>query len=113
MPSHMAVLTFLVETTLEKALGIADCMRSDYLKAENPTIRIGKNTMTGLYDPWGGGGSVFEIELEKDVEIPLRIVRSAMPDGCDGSCSIAEVCGMCSSAWRDTLIAIKAQADAA
>ena len=113
MPSHMAVLTFLVETTLEKALGIADCMRSDYLKAENPTIRIGKNTMTGLYDPWGGGGSVFEIELEKDVEIPLRIVRSAMPDGCDGSCSIAEVYGMCSSAWRDTLIAIKAQADAA
>ena len=69
--------------------------------------------MTGLYDPWGGGGSVFEIELEKDVEIPLRIVRSAMPDGCDGAASIAEVYGMCSSAWRDTLIAIKAQADAA
>lgn len=113
MPSHMAVLTFLVETTLEKALKIADCMVPDCLKTENPAIKIGKGTMAGLYDPWGGGGSVFEIELEKDVLIPLRIIRSALPDGCDGICSIAEIYAMCASAWRDTLIAITVQADAA
>ncbi len=113
MPSHIAVLTFLVETTLEQALDIADCMRPDYLEKDSPSIRIGRNTMTGLYDPWDGGGSLLDISLEKDVEIPLSIIRSAKPDGCDGIYSIEDVYGMSASAWKRTLISITVRQHAA
>lgn len=112
MPAHMSVLTFLIETSLEKALEIAD-YRQGNMNGETASIRIGKNTLTGLYDPWGGGGSVFGIQLEKDVDIPLGIMRSALPDGCDGSYSIEEVYGMSGSAWKDTLISLTAQTSAA
>ena len=113
MPSPSSVLTFLLETTLENALEIADCMQPECLKNENPTIKIGKKTMTGLYDPWDGGGSLFEIELEQDIEIPLSIIRSAKPDGCDGIYSVEDVYGMASSAWRPTLLAITVTKNAA
>jgi len=113
MPSHISVLTFLVETTLGNALEIADCLRPECLENDEPFITLGKHTMTGLYDPWDGGGSLFEIELEKDVDIPLNIVRSAKPDGCVGIYSVEDVYGMCASAWRNTLISIKVRKDAA
>lgn len=111
MPAHMAVLTFLIETTLEKALEIADYMCNNNGNAAS--IRIEKSTLTGLYDPWGGGGSVFGIQLERDVDIPLSIIRTALPDGCDGCCSIEEIYGMAGSAWRDTLISLTAHPSAA
>ena len=113
MPSHMSILTFLVETSLENALQIADLMFQDRVRGERYSIRLSKNTVTGLYDPWGGGGSVFSIELEKDVEIPLSIIRSAKPDGCDGSNAVEEIYGMSGAVWKDTLIEINAHTDAA
>ena len=113
MPSHMSILTFLVEASLENALQIADLMFQDRVRGERYSIRLSKNTVTGLYDPWGGGGSVFSIELEKDVEIPLSIIRSAKPDGCDGSNAVEEIYGMSGAVWKDTLIEINAHTDAA
>ena len=56
---------------------------------------------------------MFSIELEKDVEIPLSIIRSAKPDGCDGSNAVEEIYGMSGAAWKDTLIEINAHTDAA
>ena len=113
LPSHIAVLTFLVETTLENALKIADCMLPDCIETDNSSIKIGKETMTGLYDPWDGGGSLFDIALEKDLDIPLSIVRSAKPDGCDGIYSIEDAYGMSASAWRRTLLSITVHRNAA
>ena len=46
--------------------------------------------------------SLLDIQLEKDVRIPIRFIRSALPDGGDGY-SIDSVYGMCGSAWRDTV----------
>ena len=77
--SHMNTLTFLVELTLEQLIEL------------NRLVKL-------QYDPWGGGGSVFEIELEKDVRLPIRYIRSALPDGGDGY-GIGDVYGMCYSAW--------------
>lgn len=105
--SHMNTLTFLVELTLEQLMELNRLIRLQdrnghfYDATKNPYcgyIVLEKKTMTGLYDPWGGGGSVFEIELEKDVRLPIRYIRSALPDGGDGY-SIGEVYGMCYSAW--------------
>ena len=105
--SHMNTLTFLVELTLEQLIELNRLVRLQdrnghfYDATKNPYcgyIVIDKKTMTGLYDPWSGGGSCFEIELEKDVKLPIRFIRSALPDGGDGY-SVGDVYGMCYSAW--------------
>ena len=107
LSSHMSTVTFLVELTLEQLIELNRLIRLQdrdghfYDSRKNPYcgyIIIDKNTETGLYDPWNGGGSVFEIQLEKDVKLPIKYIRSALPDGGDGH-SIDSVYGMCGSAW--------------
>ena len=107
LPSAMSTVTFLVELTLEQLMELNRLIRLQdrnghfYDSRKNPYcgyVVIGKDTMTGLYDPWNGGGSVFEIQLEKDVRLPVKYIRSALPDGGDGW-SIGSVYGMCGSAW--------------
>ena len=44
------------------------------------TITLDKSVEPLLYDSWGGGGSVWGIELDKDVEIPIKYIESALPD---------------------------------
>lgn len=108
LSSHMSTVTFLVELTLEQLIELNRLVRLQdrdgvhYDSRENPYcgyIIIDKDTETGLYDPWTGGGSVFEIQLERDVKLPIKYIRSALPDGGDGH-SIDSVYGMCGSAWQ-------------
>lgn len=108
MPSQISILTFLVEMTLEQALDLALTMRGvQCLKtAGNSTLKISKDTVCGLFDPSDGGGSLFEIELRKDLYIPVKYIWTAKPDGCVGQYSIKECYGMCGSAWRDSLLEI-------
>ena len=61
-----------------------------------------KDAVCGLYDTWNGAGSVLEIDLEKDVVLPLKYVSSSLPDGGRGW-SVANVYGVCSSMWTPTL----------
>lgn len=119
LPSHMSTVTFLVRMTLKELLELNELIRLQYRNGhfydatKNPYcgyIVLDKDTETGLYDPWQGGGSVFEIELEKDVRIPIRFIRSALPDGGDGY-SIDSVYCMCGSCWRETLKEIHAPAN--
>lgn len=42
---------------------------------------------------------MFEIELEKDVKLPIKYIRSALPDGGDGNYSIKRVYGMSEKFW--------------
>ena len=116
LPSHMSTVTFLVELTLEQLMELNRLIRLQernghfYDSRKNPYcgyIVIGKDTMTGLYDPWNGGGSVFEIQLEQDVRLPVKYIRSALPDGGDGY-SVGSVYGMCGSAWTDGVKTIHA-----
>ncbi len=111
MGSYMSVLTFLVEMTFGQALEIADSFLVSPTENDQREIIIKKNTITGLFDPWSGSGSLFEIELSNDVEIPIGIIRSAKPDGCDGSYSVSEVYGMCDSAWRETIHSMRLDAN--
>lgn len=107
MASHMMTLTFLVKMSLRDLMKLNQLIKLQdrdgrhYDARQNPDcgyIIIDKKTTTGLYDPWGGGGSVLEVELDKDVKLPIKFIRSALPDGGDGY-SIEEVYGMCGSAW--------------
>lgn len=109
LPSAMSTVTFLVELTLEQLIELNRLIKLQdryghyYDSREKPYcgyIVIDKDTMTGLYDPWCGGGSVLEVQLEKDVKLPVKYIRSALPDGGDGY-SVGEVYGMCGSAWKN------------
>ena len=116
LPSHMAAVTFLVRMTLADLIALNRCVRLQdrnghfYDATKNPYcghIVLSKETMCGLFDPWAGGGSVLEIQLEKDVRIPIRFIWSALPDGCGhGHYDVGSVYGMCASAWQDTLVKI-------
>lgn len=107
LSSAMSTVTFLVELTLEQLMELNQLVRLQdrdgvhYDNSENPYcgyIILDKATETGLFDPWNGGGSCFEIQLEKDVKLPVKYIRSALPDGGDGH-SVGSVYGMCGSAW--------------
>lgn len=111
MASHMQTLTFLVKMDLEMLMKINRMLQIReegghmYDNTKYPDcgyIILDKSVMCGLFDPWQGGGSVLEIQLDKDVKIPIKYIRSCLPDGGDGY-SISEVYGMCGSAWRDVL----------
>ena len=110
-PSGICVLTILAKMTFEELLQLNRYIRLQdrnghkYDATKNPDcgyIVIDKKAETGLYDPWNGGGSVFEIELEKDVRLPIRFIRSALPDGGDGY-SIDSVYNMNGSCWREVV----------
>ena len=66
-------------------------------------IIIDEKAECGLYDPWSGGGSVLEVQLEKDVRLPIRFIRSATVDGGDGY-SIRDVYGTDASIYREDVV---------
>ena len=117
LPSHMATVTFLVRMNLANLIALNRCIKLQdrnghhYDATKNPYcgyITLDKDTMCGLFDPWNGGGSVLEIQLERDVKIPIRYIWSALPDGCGhGRYGVDSVYGMCSSAWKDSLKEIR------
>lgn len=115
MTTHMPCLTFMVEMTVEECFALQERIKKSRTNDDNrydattrPNvgyITLAKNTECGLYDPWQGGGSVLEIQLEKDVNLPIRYIRSALPDGCDGY-QIADCYGLSKDFWRRTTKAI-------
>lgn len=110
LSTHMNVLTFLVKLPLQKLISLNKLIRCTELQNSAGSgsnrcgyIMLSKETETGLFDPWNGGGSCFQIELEQEIKLPIRYIRSALPDGGDG-CSIERVYGMCGSAWKHGMI---------
>lgn len=112
--SHMNTLVFLVKMPLHDFLNLRDMMKSEeeLNKSYEYNERLGTKSFTiskdvdcGLYDVWGGGGSVLEINLEKDVTIPIKAVWDAWIDcrGCranDRGYDLYDVYGLTSSAYR-------------
>lgn len=76
-PSGMSVVTFLVEMTAEDILRINAAMKK---KDPAGKVVLKNTTMCGLFAPWSGAGSLLEIGLEKDVEIPVEYIWSCTPD---------------------------------
>lgn len=84
--THMNALTFFVKMPLKQAMEINRIIKAeeavnnsyypDERKGES-TITLSKDCFVGLYDPWAGAGSVLDIQLAKDVEIPIKYIFSA------------------------------------
>ncbi len=105
--SGACTVTFLVEMTLEELIELNRLIRLQDRNGYFPDagrkpycgyVILDKATETGLFDPWDGCGGCFSIELERDVKLPVKYIRSALPDGGDGH-AVESVFGMCGSAW--------------
>lgn len=70
------------------------------------SLIIDKNVDCTLYDSWAGGGGCWGIELEKDIELPIKFIHKAVPDGCFRY-SMEECYGVTSDCWKDALKEIK------
>lgn len=114
LPSHMATLTFLVNMKLFDYFELREAMESEkklnksYILEERKgtgTITISKNTMCGLFDVWSGGGSVLEIELDKDVVLPIKCIwKAEIETGkSEYGYSVDSVYGLVGSAWDGTV----------
>lgn len=114
LPSHMSTLTFLMKMSLfdllelHKAIKMQEPFAHKYdprKSTGNGYVVISKDTECGLFDPWQGSGSVLEIELDKDVVLPIKYIWKAIPEAHNGrfNYGIDEVYGLCGSAWHGTL----------
>ena len=93
-PERRELVTFLVRMPMRYLLRLNTAMRKAfqdgkmiYDAGKRPgcgTLTLSSNTVCGLYNPWSGGGSLLEIELEKDVEIPIKYLWSCLPDSKHG-----------------------------
>lgn len=79
--SGLTAVVFLVETTLQELIMLNEELVD---KDSKKILKISKETTTGLYDFINGGGSLLEVNLQKDAEIPVQNVFSARPDGALG-----------------------------
>ena len=114
LPSHMATLTFLVNMKLFDYFELREAMESEkelnksYILEDRKgkgTITISKDTMCGLFDVWSGGGSVLEIELDKDVVLPIKCIwKAEIETGkSEYGYSVDSVYGLVGSAWDGTV----------
>lgn len=112
---NIAALQFMVKMPLQDIITIMEKVNQmnndkdnfdEYRPAESKKdygyITLDKSTMCGLFEPWGDGGSLMEIELEKDVKLPLKFLRRIITnDGYQECCSVVESC------WKETIKEIK------
>ena len=110
LPTHMATLTFLLEMNLFEYFDLREAIDSekslndfyDVKKRKGDGyIVISKDTECGLFDSWNGSGSVLEIELDKDVILPIKYIYDACVDGAKTrGYDVNEVYGLIDGCWK-------------
>ena len=65
---------------------------------KNP-VRVDKSCTCGLFDSWNGGGSLLDIELEKDFDIPVENIHDIVIDEATRY-NIHEVYGVSDMLWE-------------
>lgn len=108
-------LIFPIKMTLEQAIKICKIINKrdkngyKYEPEEREdcgSIIIDKTVDCALYDYWAGGGGCWGIELEKDVELPIKFIHDAVPDG-SLDYSMKHCYGVTSECWKKALKEIK------
>ncbi len=100
--SSVGVVTFLVKMSLDEAIRLTEVVNTEreanhsyYYEERTGTASVvfDKDVRCGLMDDCSGGGSVFEISLFKDVEIPVKALYRAVPDRGNGNYGFMEIYG--------------------
>lgn len=108
-------LIFPIKMTLKQAMKICKIINKrdkngyKYEPEEREdcgSIVIDKNVDCTLYDYWAGGGGCWGIELERDVELPIKSIHKAVPDG-SLDYSMKRCYGCTSECWKKALKEIK------
>lgn len=108
-------LIFPIKMTLEQAMKICKIINKrdkngyKYEPEEREdcgSIIIDKNVDCTLYDYWAGGGGCWGIELEKDVELPIKFIHKAVLDS-SLDYSMKSCYGCTSECWKKALKEIK------
>lgn len=108
-------LIFPIKMTLEQAMKICKIINKrdkngyKYEPEEREdcgSIIIDKNVECALYDYDAGGGGCWGIELEKDIELPVKFIYMAIPDGVLHY-SMSRCYGVTSECWKKALKEIK------
>lgn len=104
-------LVFPVKMTLGKLIELQEIINKRdgdgyYWEPEDRkdcgSIVVSKDVECLLYDSWNGGGSCWGIQLEKDVEIPIKLICDIKPDGAQDY-SIKSCYGCNGSCWKDAI----------
>lgn len=115
--SHMNTLIFLVQMPLFDFFKLRQMVKDDeelnksyyYNERQGKNkFTVSKNAACGLYNIWNGGGSVLDIELEKDVVIPTKAIFDVWIDcrGCKANgrgYDVSDVYGITSSAFTGSV----------
>lgn len=94
MHNHMNCMTILARV---------DMYEFAQMMQPGKEISFSKDTMVGIYSPWNGGGSVLEIELEKDLVVPSEKIWDVQIEGAnlDYQWSVNQTYGLIQSCWKD------------
>lgn len=111
--SCMSALTFLLDIPLFDYLKIKQMIEAEkeYNKSYYADERTGtgyivldKSVESGLFNTWSGGGSMFGIELEKDVKLPIKYIFDICMDGIrEYGYDPNEVYGFYEGVWRNAV----------
>lgn len=97
--TDIAPLVFLVSMNLGDLINLNDSIKNKTIKS----VIIDKSVNCGLYNYVHGCGSILEITLDKDFEIPIEHIMSPiMIDGGNGY-PIEDTYGVYPTLWKDVL----------
>ena len=109
---HMGTMTFLLTMDLFEYFDLREAMAKELKKYPyqytyedrngDGYITVSKDTMCGLFNPWQGGGSVLEIELDSDLKIPFKAIWVAEIETGKSNYgySVDSVFGLVGGAWN-------------
>ena len=112
LSNQRAVVAFILQMEVRDILQVNNVIRKQEMaqkrfwdatkRPECGSITLSAETVCGLFNPWDGGGSLMEIELERDVDIPIRFIDKIAPDEVHDKYEygVNEVCGFVDSVWR-------------
>lgn len=85
---------------------LADMSMHDMAKmmSKDATITLPQNATIGIFAPWVGGGSVLDIQLERDLVIPENMRFDLQIEGADcNEYTVNNVYGLIDHAWKQPL----------
>ena len=98
----MGCLTVLMKSTLNE---MADILEKEVETGERvpKEIVFPKDTMVGIFNPWNGSGSVLEIELEKELVLPTKLIWELQVEGVkpEWTYTVDQVYGLVGDAWKE------------